>query len=431
MPYNGYLDANDGWSVSGWAFDARRPNEPVEVEISLASGFVGTVVANQFRADLVARGFGDGRHAFGFRLPDGAGEGDVITARIKGNGFVLKGSPMSCNRRAVIDLVAADIVNNCNLRCPFCLVDYANVRGLKLMSRATFAKAIELMPGLPRGSFWLSCLHEPTLHPQFIEMVEAVPAALRDRISFTTNLSKRMPDDFFGRLARSGVDHIRISFDSREPAVFAELRKGAKFEVFEQNLRRLVAELASSPRAPRLHLITVALKENHRDLPALIEYCRKEFGARSHEVRFPYYLPHLAQWGRDHVLTQGEWNELERALQPLAAVTELTVCGPQPAAVGLFAWPEKLLFYVGPETHFGESDDLMQLEPPDPREVAAGLGDETLNLRLRWDGYTDFTSEPFRLNINRLEQPARYFEAIRAETKFRQQAIAPATARAI
>src|ERR1017187_3049598 len=84
------------------------------------------------------------------------------------------------------------------------------------------------------------------------------------------------------------------------------------------------------PRAPRLHLITLALKENHRDLPALIEYCRKEFGARSHEVRFPYYLPHLAQWGRDHVLTQGEWNELEHALQQLAAVTELTVCGPQP-----------------------------------------------------------------------------------------------------
>ena len=28
---------------------------------------------------------------------------------------------------SMIEYIAADIVNNCNLRCPFCLVDYEKV----------------------------------------------------------------------------------------------------------------------------------------------------------------------------------------------------------------------------------------------------------------------------------------------------------------
>jgi hypothetical protein len=59
-----------------------------------------------------------------------------------------------------------------NLRCPFCIVDYANVKGLRLMTRETFARAIELLPMMSPGCFWLSCLHEPTLHPQFIEFID-------------------------------------------------------------------------------------------------------------------------------------------------------------------------------------------------------------------------------------------------------------------
>ena len=112
---------------------------------------------------------------------------------------------MARQTRGMVGLVAGDIVNNCNLRCPFCIVDYANVKGLNLMTRETFGRALELLPMTSPGNFWLSCLHEPTLHPQFIEFIESVPDAYRDRISFTTNLSKRLPDDLLGRLANSGL----------------------------------------------------------------------------------------------------------------------------------------------------------------------------------------------------------------------------------
>jgi len=422
MSYTGCLDMNDGWTVEGWAFDARRPCEPVEVEFMLSSGVLGTVVADVFRRDLEQSKFGNGRHAFRFVLPalSLGGDNEQITARVKGSDFVLDGSPMLRNPRRSISLVAADIVNNCNLRCPFCLVDYANVRGLKLMSWETYRRALELLPQMPRGGFWLSCLHEPTLHPQFVEMLEAVPDCFRDRISFTTNLSKRLSDDTLERIANSGVNHIRVSFDSREPNIFAELRKGAKFEIFEQNLSRLTAFMRVSPRRPWLHLITMALKENYLDIPALVRHGRDNFGANSHEVRFPYYLPHIARWGSEHMLAPNEWAELEQALVPLATFTELIVAGPPPGVYEDFEHQPGLDDYTSPESPFGGSDDATKIAVPDPVQIGRQLPDEALRLRMRWDGVTTLEQQPdhvFRINLNLLDNAVKYFDALRIESK--------------
>lgn len=166
--------------------------------------------------------------------------------------------------------MAGDIVNNCNLRCPFCIVDYSNIRGLKLMTPETFRRATELLPPVPPGNFWLSCLHEPTMPPRFIEFVESVPAAYRDRISFTTNLCKGLPEDLLERLANSGVHSIGVSFDSRQPELFAKLRPPARYEVFEQDLVRLAGFLKTSRRRPRLRFISIAFKGNRTELPGLV-----------------------------------------------------------------------------------------------------------------------------------------------------------------
>jgi sulfatase maturation enzyme AslB (radical SAM superfamily) len=121
------------------------------------------------------------------------GEGEFFTARIAGTDYALQGSPMPRAARKSIGLLAGDIVNQCNLRCPFCIVDYSNVPGLNMMSHQIYKKMIELLPKIATpGNLWFSCLHEPTMHTQFIDFVEEVPDIFRDRISFTTNLSRRM-----------------------------------------------------------------------------------------------------------------------------------------------------------------------------------------------------------------------------------------------
>lgn len=422
MRYDGYLDANDGWTAQGWALDRERPNEPVEIEYQLSTGAIGAVTAGDFRADLLQNGVGDGRHAFAIPLPLGhAVRGDyTISARIKGTSYELKGSPMRGHPRDVMGLIAGDVVNNCNLRCPFCVVDYANIRGLKLMSEATFERAAALARLIPPGHFWLSCLHEPTLHPRLPDLIESLPVPHRDRISFTTNLSKRLPDGWFDRLAASGAHNLRVSFDSRQPELFAELRKGARYDIFAANLQQFTDRLRAHPRRPRLHFITMAFRQNAAEIPDLIRYGRDVLGADSHEVRFMFYLPHLAHWGKEHILSPAEWTRLEAALAPLRATTELNVCGPIQGTREQFEHEQGLNDYIARENAFGTSEDSAQLPVPDPAEIGRQLPDEPIRLRLRWDGLLAMDGRPeafFQVNINRIDDPIAYFERMRAAAK--------------
>ncbi len=427
MPYDGFLDANDGWSARGWAIDRARPDDPVEIEYELSSGVSGTVLANQFRADLATAGVGNGCHAFTIELPrqNGATAPVGISARIKGTGFVLSGSPMPQRQRDVVGLIAGDIVNNCNLRCPFCMVDYSNIRGLRTMTEQTFRRAMELMPSLPRGQFWMSCLHEPTLHPRFVDLIEMVPNDLRDRISFTSNLSKRLPDDWLPRIVDSGIHSIRVSFDSRQPDIFAALRKGAKYELFQQNVERLATLLRAHPRRPRLTFITMAFRENYREIPDLIRHGREVLGADSHEIRFLYYMPHLAHWGKEHLLSPEQWNELEAALEPQKATTELVLCGPIEGTREQFEHEQGLSDYIARENAFGGADETYPTAAPDVAVAAQRLPDEPIRLRMRWDGLTvlEAREDLFRANLNTIDQPLAYFDELRRAIRARSGGI--------
>ena len=102
MTYDGFIDSTGGGLVRGWAFDPARADSPVEVELASSAGWAGTVLADEFRPDLKASGLGNGRHGFTFRLPPGAwrpGAPPTVTARIRGPGFELHGSPAPLGER--------------------------------------------------------------------------------------------------------------------------------------------------------------------------------------------------------------------------------------------------------------------------------------------------------------------------------------------
>ncbi|PPQ35174.1 hypothetical protein [Rhodopila globiformis] len=103
-----------------------------------------------------------------------------------------------------------DIVDNCNLGCPFCLCDYAQTRTTHMMSEAALRAAVRLACFTTEGSFWFSCLHEPTLHPHLTAFIEPVPHACRSKLLYTTNLAKRMPGAYFQMLASSGMHHVNL-----------------------------------------------------------------------------------------------------------------------------------------------------------------------------------------------------------------------------
>jgi hypothetical protein len=87
----GCLDeASRGW-VRGWAVDRDMPGQPVQLQIVVDGVVLCEVVADMFRADLLAAGIGDGRHAFDVTIPGGLSldQTHVISVRRKDDGVAL------------------------------------------------------------------------------------------------------------------------------------------------------------------------------------------------------------------------------------------------------------------------------------------------------------------------------------------------------
>src|SRR5260370_27212166 len=128
----GFVDRTEEGNVLGWAADLDNPDHPVVVEIREGGTPIASAVADLYRNDLELAGFGNGRHAFHCTLPASyGGLPDItITAQIQGTDFLL---PYQANAQFVVETpplfsyIAAGIVNNFKLRCPFCLVDYSDL----------------------------------------------------------------------------------------------------------------------------------------------------------------------------------------------------------------------------------------------------------------------------------------------------------------
>ncbi len=408
---NGQIAAgSDGW-ISGTAHDPARPGEAVTVHLTLGSTWHAAVptdaATGTFRLRAPAQAF-----AAGTPLPVAATVDD----------HALGGSGSLVEPPLPLELVAGDIVNNCNLRCPFCLTDYALTRGTKQMPAETFAHALALAPLVPESAFWLSCMHEPSLNPAFGAFLRLVPPALRRKVSFTTNFAKKLDDELLQTIAACGAHSVRISIDSHDPTLFGQLRKGARYEVFLDNLTRYAAIMRDTPGAPLLHIITMAFKDNLAELPELVRWCHEEVGARFHEVRFMYYLPHVAHWGAEHIMSLAEWEQLKRDLQALPMGHTLAFGEPEPDAHRKFAELPGLDTYQSMPAVFGGDVTTETYLRVDPLETGHPVPDEPLRLRLRWDGLImaeQLPEDAFRVNMLHLEDVTGYFHRLRAAAPLR------------
>ncbi len=70
----GYVEELTQGVLEGWAFDRERPRRRLELAVTFGGEEVAVVVADQYREDLAAGRFGDGRHCFRLDLGDAAAE---------------------------------------------------------------------------------------------------------------------------------------------------------------------------------------------------------------------------------------------------------------------------------------------------------------------------------------------------------------------
>ncbi len=315
-PFLGYIDERSTEHVAGWLRDMGDPGRRVMFEIVLPGVAAGAErVLHRGRADTFSHvlrtvGVGDGFYAFYVLLsePLTEAERDRLLVRPQGSGHTLQLAPSLRTAFEPISHIAMDIVNNCNIRCPFCVFDYANTKTTKFMSDDTFDAALRLLPYVTDGNFWLSCLHEATLHPRLIEFIERVPAEHRRKLFYTTNLAKRMPRTYFDFLANSGMHHLNISVESLDPAIYERMRKGARHRIFQENWDTLLGAFATGGAAPKLRYNMMAYRSNLHEIPAMIEVLRRDKQAWQVEIRHTYDEPHIPASFRDaEFLSTAEW----------------------------------------------------------------------------------------------------------------------------
>src|SRR3546814_1801849 len=107
------------------------------------------------------------------------------------------------------------------------------------------------MPIVQDGSFFISCLHEATLHPRLYDFIDMIPDQLRKKVFFTSNLCKPLKDTAIERMACSYIHHLNVSMDSLDSDLFSALRKGGRFHISNVNIKRLSIALTSIDHAYR------------------------------------------------------------------------------------------------------------------------------------------------------------------------------------
>jgi hypothetical protein len=290
------------------------------------------------------------------------------------------------------------LTGNCNLRCPYCINDFSEIRDNVLMTVDSFDRALRLLPLLsPEGQLLLSCYFEPTLHPGFLDFLERIPHEYRARAAFTTNLSRRLPDSFFGRTARLGFRQVNVSIDSLRPLVFEEMRKGARLEIFQQNLQRLVAAFSAHPGAPKLHLISMVSKLNLAEIPQLVERCQELYRPFSHEVRVIWLTEEMEQreWIMKEAVNLEDFLGLRRVQASFPSHVEVVYDLPRNRE-GRTPFPTR--------SEEGYTRFLHELKTPGLREVYSTPIDSIL--RITSEGMLYFLTEPeIILDLKKMDDP--------------------------
>lgn len=73
------MDTVNWQALGGWAWDASRPDCPINLDVYNGSTKEATVAADLFRQNLLNAGIGNGYHAFGWTIPASLNDGSYHT----------------------------------------------------------------------------------------------------------------------------------------------------------------------------------------------------------------------------------------------------------------------------------------------------------------------------------------------------------------
>lgn len=119
-----------------------------------------------------------------------------------------------------LDVLAFAITWACNLRCSFCSRDAGRER--ESLSLDDINAALDSIKQLPKPRVIVISGGEPTMHPRFFDILDAV-VGRAEIVRINTN-GTTLTSSIVGRLKRSGIGSAGVSIDGANPDVHDSLR---------------------------------------------------------------------------------------------------------------------------------------------------------------------------------------------------------------
>ena len=259
--------------VAGWINNPADPAEHLEFEVVCTLPGAERVLArgraDQFDRVLAVLAMGDATYGYRLILPQPISEAERDHTEVRPllTGLSLRARPRPRHLAwQPIRFVAMDIVDNCNLRCPFCIYDYSAVHTTNVMSDAVFDAALRLLPLVGPGAVLALVPARADIAPAIRRVHRADPArALRQRVLHV----EFRPADAGGLLRHAGRQRPRSRQRLDRIARSRGLRthaQGRAVRHFHGKLGQAAGRLRQRPRAAAAAL-------HHHGLP--VRTCAK------------------------------------------------------------------------------------------------------------------------------------------------------------
>ena len=178
--------------------------------------------------------------------------------------------------------------NKCNLKCPLCPVGNGTMeRARQSMTLEQYEQLIgEIKPFVRRAI--IAGAGEPTFHKQCFEMIRIAEQS-GIRIVLETNGSIDHAEAIVG----AGTTEVLFALDGLSSETYEQYRIGGDFDRTIANLERLCRlKRERGSEHPRVNLQFVVMRDNEKDIPALLEFAR-ELGRRPGDPQDPGRERHI------------------------------------------------------------------------------------------------------------------------------------------
>lgn len=155
----------------------------------------------------------------------------------------------------------------CNLKCKMCPLTSGLKRKTGVLSFKNFKKVYDeiRVPYLN-----LTGLGEPLLNPEIFKII-SYARKNGSLVKLDTN-AMLLNEDNIRKLIRANPTFISVSLDGATKKSYESIRKGAKFEIVIENLKKLVKYRNQTGSKTQIHLFFVLQRENFNELIDFIKF---------------------------------------------------------------------------------------------------------------------------------------------------------------